>query len=200
MATTARTPHSDLHPALAQARQLVRQDHRRGLAAFGQLFETGTAPPPALVGRFAGQFEAFEIGAGLSQLAEFADRTWHPWQGKIFGGWERVGYNRLRHTTFPLVRLLAPTYTEFGADTGATYRAFPFRTYLASSHDDPAQPVLKIDYNLLDNPRWSVRRISDELVQIDDGLFLGKAYVKWWWGTWQRWAFFSLQATETGQG
>lgn len=173
----------------------MRQDRRRGLAALRQLFETGAAAPAALRGRFAGQFEAFELGPGLSQLGEFVDRTWHPWQGKIFGGAEPIGYNRLRHNTFPLVRLLAPTYNVFGADTVATYRAFPFRTSLGPSRDNPALPVLKIDYNLPANPGWSVRRILDELVQIDDGLFLGKAYVRWWWGRWQRWAFFSLHAT-----
>jgi len=31
-------------------------------------------------------------------------------------------------------------------------------------------------------PRLSIRRILDELVQVEDGFYLGKAHLKWWWG------------------
>jgi hypothetical protein len=52
--------------------------------------------------------------------------------------------------------------------------------------------VLKIDYDLPENPALSIRRILDELVQVADGVYLGKAHVKWWWGAWQPVAYFSL--------
>jgi hypothetical protein len=52
--------------------------------------------------------------------------------------------------------------------------------------------VLKIDYDLNGNPLFTVRRVLDELVQIDDNLYLGKAHVRWWWGRWQMVAHFSL--------
>jgi hypothetical protein len=38
----------------------------------------------------------------------------------------------------------------------------------------------------------SLRRILDELVELEDGFYLGKAHLKWWWGKWQLVAYFSL--------
>jgi hypothetical protein len=52
--------------------------------------------------------------------------------------------------------------------------------------------VLKIDYDRPGNPRLSIRRVLDELVQLDGGLYLGKAHLKWWWGRWQMVAYFTL--------
>ena len=57
---------------------------------------------------------------------------------------------------------------------------------------DPDRSVLKIDYDLEENPSLTVRRVLDELVQIDDNLYLGKAHVRWWWNRWQTVAYFSL--------
>jgi hypothetical protein len=34
----------------------------------------------------------------------------------------------------------------------------------------------------------------DELVQVEEGFYLGKAHLKWWWGKWQMVAYFSLRA------
>jgi hypothetical protein len=34
--------------------------------------------------------------------------------------------------------------------------------------------------------------VLDELVQVADGYYLGKAHVKWWWGLWQQVAYFTL--------
>lgn len=197
MTTPARVLQPHFQHELIHIRRLVRHDRERGLV---ELFDAGVAPPAGLTGRFAGKFEAFRIGPGLSQLAELADRTWHPWQGKTLASTASSGDNVLRRNTFRLVRLLAPTYQAFKTDTPTTYRAFPFQTYVAAAQDNPGQAVLKLDYNVPVNPHWPpVRRILDELVQIDDDLFLGKAYVRWWWGAWQHWAFFSLQATLPGQ-
>jgi hypothetical protein len=53
--------------------------------------------------------------------------------------------------------------------------------------------VLKIDYDLDSNPRLSIRRVLDELVQVAPGEYLGKAHLRWWWGAWQTVAFFTLR-------
>jgi hypothetical protein len=34
--------------------------------------------------------------------------------------------------------------------------------------------------------------VLDELVQLDNRLYLGKAHLKWWWGGWQVVAYFML--------
>jgi hypothetical protein len=61
---------------------------------------------------------------------------------------------------------------------------------------DLDRTVLKIDYNLKENPPLTVRRVLDELVQLDENLYLGKAHVRWWLGGWQTVAFFSLTSQE----
>jgi hypothetical protein len=59
--------------------------------------------------------------------------------------------------------------------------------------------VLKIDYDLAENPGLSIRRVLDELVQVDDGFYLGKAHLKWWWGRWQLVAYFTLVGNGNGR-
>ncbi len=76
-----------------------------------------------------------------------------------------------------------------------TFQAFAFRTYVAPGKDDPDRQVLKIDYDVPGNPPLSVGRVLDELVEIGDGYYLGKAHHHWLWGAWQMVAFFSLRAT-----
>jgi hypothetical protein len=107
----------------------------------------------------------------------------------------RLGENIFTNDSYFLARLFNPLYRGFSADSAQTYRGFAFRTYAAPGLFDQDRTVLKIDYNLKENPALTVRRVLDELVQLDDGLYVGKAHVRWWWrpqGGWQTVAFFSL--------
>ena len=52
--------------------------------------------------------------------------------------------------------------------------------------------MLKIDYDLPENPKRTIRRVLDEMVQLEDGSYLGKAQLHWWWGRWQTVAYFAL--------
>ena len=85
-----------------------------------------------------------------------------------------------------------PGYRGFVPDGPDTYRAFAFRTYVGPGKLDRDWQVLKIDYDLPENPRWTICRVLDEVVQVGDGRYLGKAHFHWWWGTWQLVAYFSL--------
>jgi hypothetical protein len=58
-------------------------------------------------------------------------------------------------------------------------RGFTFRTYAAPGLADPDRTVLKIDYDLAGNPSLTIQRVLDELVQISENLYLGKAHVHW---------------------
>jgi hypothetical protein len=91
-----------------------------------------------------------------------------------------------------LAHLYWPFYRGYIHDGPTSYRAFAFRTYVAPGRADPDRNVLKIDYDRPGNPRLSIRRVLDELVQLDGGLYLGKAHLKWWWGRWQMVAYFTL--------
>lgn len=56
-------------------------------------------------------------------------------------------------------------------------RAFPFKTYSGQGLQDTGVSVLKIDYDLPENPWW-VRLIVDEAVEVSPGKLLGKIHVK----------------------
>jgi hypothetical protein len=164
----------------------------QGFASLNHLFRSGGLPEPPLDGRYCGELVALDIAPGLTQLFRGIARLWMPWRGKVFDSSRQLGDNILTRDSYLLARLFNPLYRSFHKDTAATYRAFAFRTYAASGLSDPDRRVLRIDYNIRENPALTVRRVVDELVQLDDRLYLGKAHVRWWWGAWQTVAYFSL--------
>jgi hypothetical protein len=177
---------------LQAVRALMRRDRARGLAALNDLFRTGRAPDPLPAGRCAGQLLAVDIAPGLTQLASAIAAAWMPWQGKTFDSAHTRGDNIFTRDSLLLARVFNPFYRGFIADGPRTYRAFAFRTYIAPGLQDPDRQVLKIDYDLRANPALTIRRVLDELVQVDEATYVGKAHMYWWWGAWQRVAFFSL--------
>jgi hypothetical protein len=188
MNSTLQTPSA----ALQAAQQLHRQNRTAGWSALNELFRSGRAPEAALNGRYRGQLIALNIAPGLTQLGEWLSGLWLPWQGKTFDAAQASGDNIFTNDSRLLGSLFFPLYRRYLTDTADTYRAFAFRTYMAPGKSDPDRPVLKIDYDLPGNPRLNVRRVLDELVQLDDSFYLGKAHLHWWWGHWQLVAYFSL--------
>jgi len=133
-----------------------------------------------------------DIAPGLTQLVGAIVSAWLPWKGKSFDAAQSRGDNLFTRDSLLLAHVYWPLYRGYVDDGPETYRAFAFRTYLAPGLADPDRQVLKIDYDLPENPALSIRRVLDELVQVADGVYLGKAHVKWWWGKWQLVAYFSL--------
>lgn len=177
---------------LPAAQTLLRQDRPRGLAALNELFRAGRPPDPPLMGRCAGQLLALDLAPGLTQLAGSIAAAWMPWQGKTFDPAYAQGDNIFTRDSLWLARTFNLSYRGFVDDGPDTYRAFTFRTYSAAGLEDADRPVLKIDYDLPNNPALTIRRVLDELVQVGPQTYLGKAHVRWWWGRWQRVAFFAL--------
>jgi hypothetical protein len=175
-----------------QAQQLLAQDRAVGLARLHEIFRLGSVPSPALQGRYRGELVALDIAPILTPLFTALTRWWLPWQGKRFDAAASLGDNLFSRDVLPLSYVLMPFYRGRIPDTPTTFRAFTFRTYIAPGLSDPAHEVLKIDYNLPQNPALNVRRVMDELVEIGDGVYLGQAHVRWWWGTWQLVAYFAL--------
>ncbi|MBI4000501.1 MAG: hypothetical protein HY348_01790 [Nitrospira defluvii] len=54
---------------------------------------------------------------------------------------------------------------------------YPFKTDQAKGLRDPDLDVLRIDYDLPGNPFW-LRRITDEIVQVEKGTYLGKVHIR----------------------
>jgi len=180
---------------LRAASDLIRVNRAQGFSALNDLFRSGTAPDSALHGRYAGELVVLDLASGLTPFFQWLTARWMPWLGKTFDSSKQRGDNIFTKDSYLLARLFNPLYRGFINDTPRTYRAFAFRTYTAPGLFDTDRTVLKIDYNLKENPALPVRRVLDELVQLDDDLYLGKAHVRWWWSpadSWQTVAFFTL--------
>jgi len=177
---------------LRAAQRIFRQNHKHGWNEFDQLFRSGMPPEPMLNGRYAGELIALDIAPGLPQFFQWLTAKWKPWLGKTFNATQQSGDNIFTRNSYPLARLFNPFYRGFVPEGRKTYRCFTFNTYLAPGLADPDRTVLKIDYDVDGNPVLTIRRILDELVQLDRDLYLGKAHVHWWWGDWQTVACFML--------
>jgi hypothetical protein len=180
-------------PDLQSARDLLKRDRKQGLSALNSLFHAGTLPEPLLDGRFEGELVALDIAPGLRDLAQIITSVWMPWLGKSFDASRQQGSNLFSNDSRLLARLFNPLYRGFAADIPGVYRGFKFCTYAAPGLADTDRFVLKIDYDMADNPALTIRRVLDELVQVADNLYLGKAHVRWWWGGWQTIAYFALR-------
>ena len=180
---------------LQTAQDLVRVNRAQGLKALNDLFRAGTVPDPLPHGRYAGELVALDLAPGFTQFFQWLANQWMPWRGKTVDAAHQRGDNILTKDSYFLARLFNPLYRGFVADRPETYRGFAFRIYAAPGVFDADRMVLKIDYNLKENPALTVRRVLDELVQLNDGVYLGKAHVRWWWrpaSSWQTVAFFTL--------
>ena len=162
-------------------------------SALNTIFREGCLPYQALDGNYAGQLLALNIVPVVTQAISLLFKVWLPWKGKMFDPDRASGLNIFTRKAYPLGRVLFPLYRDYNFDNPSTMRAFPFRTCAGTGMMDPELQVLKIDYDNPANPRFSVRRVLDELVQIDDNYYLGKAHVHWIWGRWQTVAFFALE-------
>lgn len=194
VAVPADLPTATGSHALAAARELADKDRVAGMAALNHLFRQGVAPSPALSGRYRGSLLALDIAPGFTRLTQAITARWLPWQGKTFDAERQSGDNIFTRDSLRLAHIYWPGYGAYQDDGPATYRAFRFRTYIAAGLADPDRQVLKIDYSLPENPGATIRHVLDELVQVDDATYLGKAHMRWWWGKWQLVAFFALQA------
>ena len=189
------TPESLLHAA----QDLIRVNRAQGSAALNDLFRAGGKPDPSLHGRYTGELIALDLAPVLTPFFQWLTNRWMPWRGKTFEASHERGDNIFTKDSYLLARLFNPLYRGFIPDGSKTYRGFAFRTYTAPGLFDSDRMVLKIDYDLKENPPLTVRRVLDELVQLDEHLYLGKAHVRWWFqpeDSWQTVAFFTLAHRE----
>ena len=180
---------------LQAARELLNRQRAQGAAALNTLFRSGRVPDPALNGRYQGELLVIDIAPGFTQVVQWLTSLWMPWLGKTFQTIHRRGDNIFSKDSYRVARFFNPGYRKFVTEGPLSYRAFAFHTYTGPGLADPDRIVFKIDYNLKENPPLTVRRVLDELVQLADNVYLGKAHVHWWWrpaGSWQTAAYFTL--------
>jgi hypothetical protein len=178
--------------SISAAKSIFERDRKRGFAALNEIFRAGSPPNRPLNGGYVGELVALDAAPGLNQLIEMITSRWLPWKGKFFYEVHASGDNIFTRDSLTLAHIFWPLYRDYKDESAQRYRAFTFRTHLAPGLTDPDRQVLKLDYNIEGNPNLSIRRVLDELVQVDATLYLGKAHLKWWWGNWQLVAYFSL--------
>jgi hypothetical protein len=164
-------------------------DRRSALLEVEEAFASG-ALPEGLDGFHRGRLVATTVGYGLDLLWETVARLWMPWKGKVFRPGE--GRNVFDASARPLTRLMAPGYRGVEEGGAGRFTAFRFRTSAGPSGLIPGVQVLRIDYDLEENP-GAVRRVLDELVRISEGLYLGQALLRLR-GRERRVAWFALES------
>jgi len=192
--TTAQARHAVL-PRIDAARQEMTRDRARGLSQLNAIFREGTLPAVPLNGPTRGEMLTVDMAPGVTPLVEGLLRRRMPWSGKTFDAANAKGTNLFYPGFVPVARVCFPFYRDYRRESADRVSGFPFRTYVGPGLKDPDRQVLKIDYDMPVNPRFSIRRILDELVQVDDNYYLGKAYFKLPNDAWHLVFYFSLQRT-----
>jgi hypothetical protein len=172
--------------APSNARALVAEIEERleprrarawAIARLSDTFAAGSPPDPAPNGFLRGRAITGSTWGPLDAVGRRLAGAYMPWLGKSFNASAGTGVNVLTKSARTPMKVLWPSY-EPETEDAERLEAFPFRTRTAPSELDPDVSVLKIDYNFDANPPFLIRRILDELVQIDDGFYLGKVLVR----------------------
>jgi len=141
-------------------------------AELNELFRMGTVPTD-LHGPTEGILVMTTTNPKLDSSVRAVTALWMPWKGKRFDSGAGTGDNRLTKSTGLVSKLLWPLYSMRDAEAGKL--AFDFKTYVEAGKDDPDLQVMVIDYaNVEKNPRLIIRSVRDELVELVDGVYLGK--------------------------
>ncbi len=164
----------------------------RALGDLDALFVSGRAPGPAPDGFLPGELLTTSIGPAADTAVRRIASVWMPWQGKSFEAADSTGVNILTPNARGPLRMLWPSYEPESEDP-ESLKVLSFNTRVAPGEVDPTVHVLKIDYDHTGNPDFVIRKILDELVQVDEGFYLGKILYRWR-GSFTPIGFFTLGA------
>lgn len=161
------------------------------LSELNDMFRAGRAPDPLPQGLLKGRFITLSVWGPLDSVAHRIASLWMPWLGKSFDPAAMQGVNVLTKNARKPIRVLWPGHVP-QRELVDRLEAFPFRNRIAPGELDPDVDVLKIDYDFDANPDFLIRRILDELVEVEDGLYLGKILFRRS-GSWMPIGFFTLE-------
>lgn len=188
---------SDARSTIEEVQHRLQPRVQRAWASerLGTMFSAGRAPEPQPEGFLAGRLITTTTTGPLDALNRGIAGLWMPWLGKSFEPTAQTGINVLAPSARTPMKVVWPSYQP-PLETEERIEAFPFNTRIEASVIDASLQVLKIDYDSEDNPSFVIRRILDELVQVDDDLYLGRALYR----TRHRWRlvlYFTLERTGT---
>ncbi|MDQ4145571.1 MAG: hypothetical protein M3198_17880 [Actinomycetota bacterium] len=158
-----------LRPPLAWARAAAELD---------DMFRSGAVPDPLPEGFLRGRALMTSLSRALDAVGRGIAELYMPWLGKSFTRDAGTGVNVFTRQARVLLKALWPSYVP-ERELSDRIEAFPLETRIGPGAVDPVVEVLKIDYDLEANPTFIVRSVLDELVQVDEGLYLGKVLYRW---------------------
>ncbi len=166
---------TDAHQRLNEIDRRLRPSEGRqwALDRLDEMFRGGRAPDPVPDGFCRGRLVTMSVSGPSDALVRRIADLYMPWLGKGFDASTSMGYNVLKPNAAKPMRALWPRY-EPERVFGDRLEVFPFRTRIAPGAVDPDVDVLKIDYDFEANPKFIIRRILDELVEVEEGVYLGK--------------------------
>ena len=177
MRTEPRTSETwELNQLIDRMRPTVNRSYT--LDRLGDLFAGGRIPDPPPQGFLRGRLVSMSIWPPFDSTVRRIAGLWMPWLGKSFDSETSSGINVLQKAAAAPIKVLWPHHPP-RRDLGDRIEVFPFKTRAEVGTVDPETKVLKIDYDFDPNPGFVIRDILDELVQIDDGLYLGKILYRW---------------------
>jgi hypothetical protein len=146
---------------------------KRAIRELDELFRSGRTPDPLPDGFLPGRLVTMSLTRPTDAFVRGVSGAYMPWLGKSFDRAASTGINVLVKSAKGPMKALWPSYKPV-SESDDRIEVFPFNTRVGPGAVDPEVEVLKIDYDFEANPNLLIRRILDELVQIDDGLYLGK--------------------------
>jgi hypothetical protein len=164
----------------------------QAITALDDLFRSGSAPEPQPEGFLRGELITMSLTRPTDAAVRAISSLYMPWLGKSFDPSTQSGLNILKPSAKGPMKVLWRNYTP-ERELVDRLEVFSFRTRIDDGAVDHGLKVLKIDYDSEVNPDFLIRRILDELVQLDDHLYLGKILFR----TKQAWrpiGFFSLES------
>ena len=155
----------------------ARRARRAGLARLQELFGSARAHDPVPEGFFEGRPLALSVSAVLDRLVRRIADFYTPWLGKRFEPSAAQGINVLAPSAQAPMRLLWPSYIP-ERELVDRIEAFPFKVWRGAGEVDREVETLKVDYSWDRSPDPLVRRLRDDLVELEDGLLLGKSLLR----------------------
>ncbi len=146
---------------------------KRAIAELEEIFRSGTTPDPVPNGFLPGRLVTMSLTRPTDAFVRSFTGLYMPWLGKSFDRDAATGLNVLVKSAKVPMKALWPSYEPI-SESNDTIEVFPFNTRVAPGAVDPGVEVLKIDYDFGANPNFLIRRILDELVRVEEGLYLGK--------------------------
>lgn len=115
-----------------------------------------------------------------------------PWLGKSFEAANNKGFNIFTPQGASLLKILTPLYKLFRPNADGNTDAYYFDTSTGTGFRDKQIDTFKLDYDSPENP-FLIRIILDEIVQLDNGEYLGKVHMKVFPGYYSTIGYFGLR-------